>query len=276
MFLKLFSLFFFFFFFLSSSNSTELMGKLEQGGIAYGWAKPGEKLFLDKREISIDKNGFFIFGLGRNAKPESILVTKYQDGTHSEKVIEILKRDWIEERVNGLPSNKVSPNKKTLERIRQEGSLISIARKKTLEKIFFLNGFMQPSQGRISGVFGSQRILNGLPRSPHSGLDIAAPVGTPVRATADGIVSLVHEDMVLTGKTIIIDHGMGLNSVYIHLNDIYVKQNQSVLQGDKIATIGMTGRTTGPHLHFGISWYSVKLDPQTVMSALPLGNNLID
>jgi murein DD-endopeptidase MepM/ murein hydrolase activator NlpD len=140
---------------------------------------------------------------------------------------------------------------------------------------FFETGFLQPAQGRISGVFGSQRILNGQPRSPHSGLDIAAPTGTPIVATADGIVSLVHDGMVLTGKTVMIDHGFGLDSVYIHMSDISVEQGQRVRQGDPIGAIGMTGRTNGPHLHFGISWYGAKLDPQTVMAALPAGQNIL-
>ncbi|MBT6961803.1 MAG: M23 family metallopeptidase, partial [Rhodospirillaceae bacterium] len=134
--------------------------------------------------------------------------------------------------------------------------------------------FLQPAQGRISGVFGSQRILNGRPRSPHSGLDIAAPTGTPVLATADGVVSLVHDGMILTGKTVMIDHGFGLDSVYIHMSEIAVAQGQRIRQGEQIGAIGMTGRTNGPHLHFGISWYGAKLDPQTVMSALPAGQDI--
>ena len=178
--------------------------------------------------------------------------------------------------MDGLPPSTVTPDPVTAELIRQQGSLIVAARNRTESLPFFETGFMQPAEGRISGVFGSQRILNGQARSPHSGLDIAAPTGTLVRATADGVVSLVHDGMVLTGKTVMIDHGFGLDSVYIHMSEITVESGQAVRQGDVIGAIGMTGRTNGPHLHFGISWYGAKLDPQTVMAALPAGQNALD
>lgn len=248
-----------------------LSGRLEQGGIVFGQVEPSTGLTLDGRTVSVSDTGRFVFGLDRNAKPTATLLVRHGDGSETTQVLSIAPRDWIVERVDGLPQNTVTPDPKTVKRIQQEGSMIVAARNRTEPLPFFETGFLQPAQGRISGVFGSQRILNGQPRSPHSGLDIAAPTGTPILATADGIVSLVHDGMVLTGKTIMIDHGFGLDSVYIHMSEITVEQGQAVKQGDVIGAIGMTGRTSGPHLHFGISWYGAKLDPQTVMAALPAG-----
>ena len=125
---------------------------------------------------------------------------------------------------------------------------------------------MQPVEGRISGVFGSQRILNGKPRSPHKGLDIAAPEGTLIKADADGVISLVHHDMYLMGKSVMIDHGHGLQSIYIHMNDILVTEGQFVKKGDTVGKVGMTGRATGPHLHWGVSLKGTALDPQLLIN----------
>lgn len=254
---------------IAYAQPVTLSGRLEQGGIVFGEVAPGTSLAVDGRKVSVSDAGRFIFGLDRDAKPTGTLLIRYVDGAETVQDFTVAPRDWIVERVDGLPQNTVTPNPETAKRIRAEGGMIVAARNRTEPLPFFETGFLQPAQGRISGVFGSQRILNGQPRSPHSGLDIAAPTGTPILATADGIVSLVHDGMVLTGKTIMIDHGFGLDSVYIHMSEIHVEEGQSVQQGDVIGAIGMTGRTSGPHLHFGISWYGAKLDPQTVMAALP-------
>lgn len=259
----------------ASAESIQLSGRLEQGGIVFGTVDPGTQITVDGRAVSVSNRGRFIFGLDRNAKPSSTLVVRYADSGETTQVISVAPRDWLVERVDGLPQNTVTPNPKTVKRIQAEGGMIVAARNRTEPIPFFETGFLQPAQGRISGVFGSQRILNGQARSPHSGLDIAAPTGTPIVATADGIVSLVHDGMVLTGKTVMIDHGFGLDSVYIHMSEIKVEQGQAVRQGDPIGAIGMTGRTNGPHLHFGISWYGAKLDPQTVLAALPAGEDLL-
>ncbi len=259
----------------ASAESVELSGRLEQGGIVFGTVNAGTQLTVDGRAVSVSDRGRFVFGLDRNARSSATLVVRDPDGAETTQVISVAPRDWLIERVDGLPQNTVTPNPKTVKRIQAEGGMIVAARNRTEPVPFFETGFLQPAQGRISGVFGSQRILNGQPRSPHSGLDIAAPTGTPIVATADGIVSLVHDGMVLTGKTVMIDHGFGLDSVYIHMSEIKVEQGQPVRQGDPIGAIGMTGRTNGPHLHFGISWYGAKLDPQTVLAALPAGEDLL-
>ena len=257
---------------LAAAQPTSFMGRLEQGGIVVGSVEEGVTLTLDGRSLALSDSGGFVFGFDRDAKSTATLSTQYPDGTILTEVLTVTKRDWKIERVNGLPQNTVAPNPKTIKRIADEGKMIISVRNSTEQYPFYETGFIQPAEGRISGVFGSQRILNGQPRSPHSGLDIAAPPGTPIYATADGLVRLVHEGMILTGKTIMIDHGFGLDSVYIHMSEIYVEQGQMVRQGDVIGAIGMTGRTNGPHLHFGISWNGAKLDPQTVMLVLPASN----
>lgn len=246
-----------------------MSGRIEQGGIVFGTVDKNATVSLNDRQLSVSERGRFVFGLDRNAKPTATVVVRYPDGREAMKVLSVKKRNWKIERVDGLPQNTVMPNPDTVKRIRAEGGLIIAARNRTEPLPFYETGFLLPAEGRISGVFGSQRILNGQPRSPHSGLDIAGPIGTPIRATADGIVTLVHSGMVLTGKTVMIDHGFGLDSVYIHMSEITVKEGQAIRQGDIIGAIGMTGRTNGPHLHFGLSWYGAKLDPQTVLDALP-------
>ena len=267
--IKVIFLSFFIYIFLNlQAYCISFQGKLEQGGLVYGWVEPGTVLNLDEKKIIVSKTGFFVFGLSRNS-PLNVSLEIIKDDRVSTEVIEIKKRVWRVERIDGLPKRTVSPNKEILGRIRLEGSLISNRRKKSKELMYFEKGFILPAKGRVSGVFGSQRILNGKPRSPHSGLDLAAPIGTPVKATSDGIVTLVHNEMVLTGKTLMVDHGLGLNSIYIHLNDIFVEEGEFVKQGQKIAEIGVTGRTSGPHLHFGITWFGIKLDPEAVLSALP-------
>ena len=254
---------------VAPAQAVDIDGQLEQGGIVFGTVDKDAVVTVDNRRLALSDSGRFVFGLDRDAKPTVILTVRYPDGEESTQVLSVAKRDWLIERVDGLPQNTVTPDPETVKRIRAEGGMIVAARNRTEPLPFYETGFLLPAEGRISGVFGSQRILNGQPRSPHSGLDIAAPTGTPIRATADGVVSLVHDGMVLTGKTVMIDHGFGLDSVYIHMSQIHVTQGQTVRQGDVIGAIGMTGRTNGSHLHFGISWYGAKLDPQTVLAALP-------
>ena len=244
-------------------------GRIEQGGIVFGTVDKNATVILDNRQLSVSDRGRFVFGLDRDAKSTATVLVRYPDGQEVTEVLSVKQREWKIEYVDGLPNNTVMPDPDTTRRIRVEGGLIIAARKNTESLPFYETGFLLPAEGRISGVFGSQRILNGQPRSPHSGLDIAGPIGTPIRATADGIVSLVHGGMVLTGKTVMIDHGFGLDSVYIHMSEITVKEGQVIRQGDIIGKKGMTGRTNGPHLHFGLSWYGAKLDPQTVLEALP-------
>jgi murein DD-endopeptidase MepM/ murein hydrolase activator NlpD len=218
---------------------------------------------LDGKPVPVDAAGHFLLGFGRDAAAHAILV----EGT-TRQTLSIAKRDWPIQRIDGLPPAKVSPDPGQLSRIRAENQLIAERRAIVGPRADYLSGVVAPAAGIVSGVFGSQRILNGEARAPHSGTDIAAATGAPVRAIAAGTVSLVHADMFFTGKTVMIDHGLGLQSVYAHLSRVEVSEGQRVGKGEGIGAVGASGRATGPHLHWGASWLDVRLDPETVQAVL--------
>jgi murein DD-endopeptidase MepM/ murein hydrolase activator NlpD len=191
----------------------------------------------------------------------------YADGSKQTRTLQIKRRKYRIQHIDGLPSNMVTPGEKDLERIYGEIAQIKKTRSRDDARTDFLTGFIWPAVGRISGVYGSQRILNGEPRQPHFGVDVAVPTGTPVLAPADGIVSLVHSDMYFTGGTLVLDHGHGLSSSYFHLSRILVKEAQRVRQGDVIAEVGATGRVTGAHLHWSVNLFERPLDPQLIMKS---------
>ena len=258
------------FLFLSlPATAANLSGALEQGGLVLGQVDPGSRVMLNGNAIPVSASGQFLLGFDRDAAPAAKLEVRHPDGWTEAQDLRIAKRDWDIQRIDGLPPRMVTPPPEVLARIAEENALIRAARDASGLRPWFETGFVMPSEGRISGIFGSQRILNGEPRNPHNGLDIAAPTGTPVVAAADGTVSLTHEGMYFSGKTVMIDHGLGLESVYIHMSKIHVEDGQNVRQGDLIGEIGSTGRSTGPHLHWGVSWYSTRLDPETVLKVLP-------
>lgn len=244
---------------------------MEQGGVAIGTTEAGSRVTLDGKEIPLSDRGVFLLGFGRNAAKSAELTVTAPDGKTEKRVLSIGKRAWNIQRIDGLPPSQVTPDPATLARIRKENGLIaSIRRKQSAHPggEGFESGFMQPVDGRISGVFGSQRILNGQPRSPHSGLDIAAPSGTVIVAAADGTVRMAHPDLYYTGQTVMIDHGHGLFSLYAHMSSLDVIDAQSVRRGQAIGRVGATGRVTGAHLHWGISWNGINVDPQTVLRVL--------
>ena len=253
----------------SPLQAASLTGALEQGGLVVGQVEPGAKVKLNGNPVPVSADGQFLLGFDRDARPFAKLEVQHPDGWAESQDLAIAKRDWDIQRIDGLPPRMVTPPPEVLERIAQENALIRKARDESGLSPWFETGFLMPAEGRISGIFGSQRILNGEPRNPHNGLDIAAPTGTPVVAAADGVVSLTHEDMYFSGKTVMIDHGLGLETVYIHMSKIHVEDGQQVRQGDLIGEIGSTGRSTGPHLHWGVSWYSTRLDPETILDVLP-------
>ena len=249
---------------------TSLRGAMEQGGVVIGTTEAGSRVTLDGKEIPVSDNGIFLLGFGRDAKSMKLVITA-PDGSKENRALAIEKRKWDIQRINGLPPKQVTPDAATLERIKKENALIGSTRRKQTKTPGgegFESGFVQPVDGRISGVFGSQRILNGQPRSPHSGLDIAAPTGTVMVATADGTVRMTQPDLYYTGQTVMIDHGHGLFSLYAHMSSIDVTDGQTVRRGQPIGKVGATGRVTGPHLHWGISWNGANVDPQTVLRVL--------
>ncbi len=236
-------------------------GHFAQGGLVVGKTAPGSTVAVDGSPVRVSPAGEFLMGFDRDAGGTVEIRITDSSGKSEVRRMAVADRDFPVQRIDGLPPKQVTPDPETLKRIRADGALIAAAREHDTATPFFRSGFVWPVQGRISGVFGSQRILNGEPRSPHSGTDIAAPDGTPVLATADGVVVLVHGDMFYTGKTVMIDHGHGLMSVYAHMSAIAVKEGDPVKRGQPIGKVGASGRATGPHLHWGMSLFTTRLDP---------------
>lgn len=242
-----------------------LKGDFTQGGLVVGQAVKGSEVTFDDKSLELTPEGHFVFGFHRDMPETATLTIKKGEQEEVQKLF-VRKRDYNIERIDGLPPSKVNPMKpEVLKRIRKEGSLVAKARANTSKDEFFMQDFIWPAKGRLSGFYGSQRVLNGEPKRPHYGVDVAAPTGTTVVAPADGTVRLAYDDMFYSGGTLIIDHGYGVSSTFIHLNSIDVKEGQKVKQGDMIATIGETGRATGPHLDWRINWYSSRLDPQLLV-----------
>lgn len=239
-----------------------LQGHFEQGGIVFGQTGPNTRVQLNGEPVLVSENGHFVFGFGRDeAGPVELKLTT-SSGEVWQQNYDITSRTFDIQRIDGLPKRTVTPNPDVVAQIRKNSEEVWVARQHRTEREDFANGFIWPAEGRISGVYGSQRVLNGNPRTPHYGLDVAAPTGSPVVAPAGGIVRLAHPDMVLSGGTMIIDHGYGFFSTFLHLSAMHVVVGQEVKQGEVVAEIGATGRATGPHLDWRINWGNVRLDPQ--------------
>lgn len=250
---------------------TIVEGNFVQGGIVIGQVQPGAEVEMAGRRIRVSPEGWFLLGFGRNEKPNVVLKIKHDSGESEEQVLTVKGRQYSVQHIDGLPPSKVSPSAADLERIKSENALISQVRLHDDPRTDFLEDFDWPLGGRISGVFGSQRILNGKPKRPHYGVDIAAPTGTPVKAPAPGKVTLVHTDMFYTGGTINLDHGHGLTSIFIHLSKIFVAEGQQISRGELIGEVGATGRATGPHLHWGMNWFKARIDPELLVGEMPGG-----
>lgn len=255
---------FFFFLFLFSfcANALTLPEKIYQGDLVYGTLETDEYLFMDEKELPRQKN-IFLFAVGRNA-PETLRLTLKKKELVKPIILKILPYEWKLDRVDGVPQKTVTPSKWEQKRIAREQKKINAAR---TDKSFqgFPVCFLKPFEGRYSGLFGEQRIYNGIPKSPHSGLDIAAPNGTPVPATADGVVTLAEKDLFYTGGTVIVHHGSGIYSSYCHLSKLNASVGDKIKQGEIIGFVGATGRATGPHLHLTLSWENTRFDPARVL-----------
>jgi murein DD-endopeptidase MepM/ murein hydrolase activator NlpD len=242
-------------------GNLEWHGTFTQGGVIIGRTEPGTQLVLDKQAVRVSPEGVFVFGFDRDAPTMARLEARFPEGERVLRLLSVAPRKYDIQYIDGLPPQKVTPPPELLERIRQEAAQVAEVRRQDLSKPYFLNGFQWPVMGHITGVYGSQRILNGQPRRPHYGIDIAAPAGTPVQAPADGMVTFVHPNMYFSGGTLILDHGHGLSSSFLHLQSIHVKVGQKVKQGDMIATVGATGRVTGSHLDWRMNWFTERIDP---------------
>jgi len=235
---------------------------LQQGELVIGHAPRGAKLEFAGRRLRVGDDGVFVFGLDRDAPAQVTLNVRYSDGKAHKVQLKVAKREYHIEHVEGLPQKTVTPDPETAKRIEREQARVAEARKHDDAHLDFLAGFALPVDGaRVSGVYGSQRVDNGTPKAPHMGLDMAVPEGTPIHAPASGVVSFAESGLVLTGGTVLIDHGYGLSSSFLHMSRIDVKIGDRIERGQVIGAAGMTGRATGPHVHWGFNWFDVRLDP---------------
>ena len=255
-----------FLFLVNISYAVEFLGDFKQGSFILGKTDPNSKVYIDNRKVRVSTDGFFAFGLDRDRK-NNVLI-KVKNGKET-KLIErkVFKRKYKIQRIDGLPPKQVTPPPEVYERIKKDNKLIGQARSLDTPYDFFKDKFIYPIEKYIiTGVYGSQRILNGKPRRPHYGIDFHAPEGTPVKAMMDGEVTLAENDMYFTGGTLIFDHGHGISTLFMHMKDINVKVGQKVKRGEIVGTLGQSGRATGPHLDIRLNWFDVKLDPATILN----------
>ena len=263
--MKMFLLFLFFFFNSNLANAIELQGKFIQGSLILGKTQPGAKVIVDKKNLKVSNDGFFVFGLSKNRK-NNVIININNNGVSEVIEKKVFKRKYKIQRIDGLPKKQVTPPKEVYERIRKDNAIIGKARSIDSDLTFFKKKFKEPLKNSIiTGVYGSQRILNGIPKNPHYGLDFAAREGTPIKAMLDGVVTLAEDDLYYTGGTIIFDYGHGISTLYMHLKNLNVEKGQRIKQGETIGTVGKTGRSTGAHLDVRLNWFDVKLDPASVL-----------
>ena len=256
----------FFLLIFNISHAVEFLGNFKQGSFILGKTDPNSKVFIDDRKVRVSNDGYFAFGLDRDRKNNVLIKIINKKET---KLIEkkVFKRKYKIQRIDGLPPKQVTPPPEVFERIKKDNILIGKARAIDSKLVFFKDKFIYPiDKYIITGVYGSQRILNGKPRRPHYGIDFHAPEGTPVKSMMDGVVTLVENDMYFTGGTIIFDHGHGISTLYMHMKDINVKKGQKVKKGEIVGTLGQSGRATGPHLDIRLNWFDVKLAPASILN----------
>jgi len=249
----------------TSSFAVTFDGKFIQGSFILGKTEPGSEVFIDKKKVKVTSDGYFAFGLGRDRKNDVVIkINKIKI------VKKVFKRKYKIQKIDGLEEKKVTPPEEVYERIKRENKWIGEARAINSDLNFFKNKFTKPLENAIvTGVYGSQRILNGKPKWPHYGVDFAAKEGTEIKAMLDGVVTLAEPDLFYTGGTLIFDHGHGISTLYMHMKTLMVNKGQKVKQGDIIGTVGSTGRSTGAHLDVRLNWFQTRLDPATV---LDIGN----
>ncbi len=249
----------------ASDRFTELPQSAQQGAMVVGRTASGNRVKLEGRALRVSADGVFVFAIARDAVKAAGLEIIWFDDVTEWTHVDVTPRDWPIEKINGVPPATVNPPPEIAARIAREQSLVAAVRTRDDAREDFAQPFIWPVQGRISGRFGNQRVYNGTPKSPHSGMDIAAANGTPVKAPAGGIVTFASMSLYLTGGTVVIDHGAGVSSNFLHLSRIDVKVGDRVKQGQVFAAVGATGRATGPHLHWGMNWFDTRIDPLLVL-----------
>ena len=251
----------FFLFVFNQVAAIEFNGKFIQGHFIIGKTNPNTKILIDKKKVKVTADGYFAFGIGKDRKLDVVITEG--DKTFVKKV---QKRKYNIQKIDGLEKKKVTPPEEFYARIKRENKLIGDAREIHSDLSFFKDKFIIPVDGAIiTGVYGSQRILNGIPKWPHYGLDFAQKKGTPIKAMNNGIVTLAEENLFYTGATLIFDHGHGISTLYMHMDKIFVTKGDHVKKGDIVATIGTSGRSTGPHLDIRLNWFGTRLDPATIL-----------
>ena len=246
-------------------NAVEFKGKFIQGHYIIGITDPSSKIIIDKKNVKVSEDGYFVFGIDRDRKFD-LTITKINNGKKEKIIKKVLKRKYNIQRIDGLEESKVTPPESVYKRIKKENNKIGEARAINSDLPFFKNQFIMPVEGIISGVYGSQRILNGKPRWPHYGIDIAAKKGTMIKSSGSGVVTMAEDDLYYTGGTIIMDHGHGISTIYSHLETVLVSVGDKINKGDLIGTVGSTGRSTGPHLDFRVNWFQTRLDPMSILN----------
>ena len=251
--------------FNQKSKAVEFNGKFIQGHFIVGKTDPNSEVWVDKKKVRLSDDGYFVFGLDRDRKYD-IVITIKKDKNKQKIVKKVKKRKYKVQRIDGLPEKKVTPPPEVYKRIKRENKIISDARLINSDLIFLKDKFIKPlNKSIVTGVYGSQRILNGKPKWPHYGIDFAAKEGTKIKAMLNGKVTLVQQDLFYTGGTLIFDHGHGISTLYMHMKEIYVEKGQTVKQGEIIGTVGSTGRSTGAHLDIRLNWFGTRLDPASVL-----------
>ncbi len=246
----------------------------QQGGFIWGVVVPGSEVSLDGQALEVMADGTTFLGFGRDApKTADLVVTRLNESAECRETLQITRRDYQIQRVEGVPAKTVHPPAEQLARIRREAALVSAARAKRLDRPDLISavfeGFTWPIEGPISGVYGSQRYYNGEPGRPHYGVDVAAPTGSVVRAPGAAVVTLAEPDLFYSGGTIVLDHGYLLSSSFLHLSKVLVKVGDELSAGDIIGEVGATGRATGPHLDWRMNWRNQRIDPQLLAPAMP-------
>ena len=262
---KIIKYFLLIFFISFKVSAVEFDGKFIQGHFIIGKTEPNSKVKIGKKQVKVSKDGYFAFGLARDRKYD-VVITIEKNGVKEKITKRVQKRKYNIQKIDGLEEKKVTPPEEVYERIKKENKLIAKARAIDSDLDFFKDKFMIPvDDAIITGVYGSQRILNGKPKWPHYGLDFAIEEGTKIKAMLDGTVILAEPDLFYTGGTLIFDHGHGISTLYMHMKKILVKKGQKIKQGDVIGTVGSTGRATGAHLDVRLNWFQIRLDPATVL-----------
>ena len=256
----------------AAATCPPLEGHLVQGGLIWGQTAPGSRVTLDGSALDVLEDGTFLAGFGRDAAGSAELVIEGSRPCSS--TLTVAAREYQISRVDGVPQQTVTPSEEHLERIRRERARVAEAKRQRQQRpdlvLGALAGFAWPATGRISGVYGSQRVYNGTPRSPHYGVDVAVPTGTPVYAPTAGVVTLAEPDLFYSGGTVILDHGYGLSSSFLHMSKLHVEVGQELKTGELLGEVGATGRASGPHLDWRMSWRDQRVDPQLLVPPMVL------